>query len=142
MKTIYKGSMFLILLLACALILIGCNKETTSNENKPKTNDTKTADKPADSKPAENKPADNTASTGGDKIGVPECDEYIEKYEACLNSKVPEAQRAAMKSAFEMARKGYKDAASTPQGKSTLAAACKQAMDAAKQATTAYGCTW
>src|SRR5262245_50730836 len=37
-------------------------------------------------------PTSTTASTStGDKIGVPECDEYIEKVEACLNSKVPEA---------------------------------------------------
>ena len=29
-----------------------------------------------------------------DKIGVAECDDFIDKYEACITGKVPEAARA------------------------------------------------
>lgn len=80
----------------------------------------------------------------GDSIGVPECDEYIKKYEACLTkiaAKAP-AVEGPMKQAFETARKGWKDAAANPAGKATLASACKTAMDTAKSTTTAYACEW
>src|SRR5215218_4372359 len=91
----------------------------------------------------------NTASTNGgtttasgDKIGVAECDEYIQKYEACVNSKVPEAMRASIKGSMETARKMWKDAAATPQGKAGLATACKQALETAKSSMGSYGCSW
>ncbi|MDQ3088750.1 MAG: hypothetical protein M3Q78_09145 [Acidobacteriota bacterium] len=95
-----------------------------------------------------NKPANattnvtKTETTTGDKIGVAECDEYIEKYEACINSKVPEAQRAMLKTSFEAQRKAFKDAAANPQAKAGLATGCKQAIETAKQSTSAYSCAW
>jgi hypothetical protein len=89
-----------------------------------------------------NSASSNTSTASGDKVGVPECDDYIAKYEACINSKVPEPMRATVKSSMETARKQWKDLAATPQGKAGLATACKAATDAAKQATSAYGCTW
>ena len=82
-----------------------------------------------------------TVSTTGDKIGVPECDEYVEKYEACI-SKVPEAQRRMLKTNFEQQRESFRKAASTAQGKATLSAQCKQAINLAKQSTVALGCAW
>lgn len=91
----------------------------------------------------------NTASTNsgtttasGDKVGVPECDEYIQKYEACVNSKVPESMRATVKGSLDTARKMWKDAAATPQGKAGLATACKQALETAKTSMGSYGCSW
>jgi hypothetical protein len=81
-------------------------------------------------------------SGGGDKIGVAECDTYLEKYEACLNDKVPESARAVMRSSFEQTRKSWKDLAATPQGRTSPAQACKMADDNAKQAMSAYGCKW
>jgi hypothetical protein len=47
-----------------------------------------------------------------------------------------------MKSAFQAQRNGFKTAASTPQGKATLASTCKQAMETAKSSTAAYSCDW
>jgi hypothetical protein len=89
------------------------------------------------------KTADNTktASTG-DKIGVAECDEYIEKYEACLNEKVPEAQKATFKSSLDTMRKSWKDAASTPAGKDAMKTGCKSALDQAKTSMASFGCKW
>jgi hypothetical protein len=83
-----------------------------------------------------------TTTETADKVGVPECDEYIQKYEACINSKVPEAQRGMYKSSFETMRKSWKDAAANPQGKAALATGCKQALDTAKQTLSAYSCAW
>jgi hypothetical protein len=89
-----------------------------------------------------NKAASGSTTASGDKIGVPECDDYIAKYEACVDSKVPESMRATVKASMETARKQWKDLAATPQGKAGLAQACKAATDTAKQAMSSYGCSW
>ncbi len=82
-----------------------------------------------------------TASSG-DKIGVPECDEFIEKYEACVMNKVPEAARATMKSSIEQMRESWKKVAANPQAKSALAGGCKQTLESTKQSMGAYACAW
>lgn len=70
--------------------------------------------------------------------GVPECDQYLEKIYACISDKVPEAQRDMMKQGIEQSKAGW--AAITD--KSALAAQCKTAMDQAKAAYGAMGCTF
>jgi hypothetical protein len=50
--------------------------------------------------------------------------------------------RAQMESTLKTARDNWKKAAETPQGKGTLAAACKQANDAAAASMKAWGCTF
>ncbi len=86
-------------------------------------------------------PAATTAATG-DKIGVEECDDYLAKYETCIDSKVPAAARATLKASFAQTRNAWRTTAATPEGRAGLAQACKAATTAAKQATAAYGCTW
>jgi hypothetical protein len=81
------------------------------------------------------------AATGG-QIGVPECDEFLTKYEACIQGKVPESVRATFAQSMAQARDGYRQAAAVPAAKATLAASCKQALDATKQAMAAYSCQW
>lgn len=97
---------------------------------------------PANTEAPKNTEVAKTTETTGDKIGVPECDEYIEKYEACLNSKVPEAQRAMFKSSFETMRKTWKESAANPQAKAALATGCKQAIETAKTSMSSFACTW
>ena len=48
-----------------------------------------------------------TIPSSGEKIGIAECDEYIAKYEACTGN-VPEAGRAAYKSALDQTRASWK----------------------------------
>ena len=83
-----------------------------------------------------------TAAPEGGRTGVPECDDYITKYEKCISGKVPEMARGALKTAFETTVEEWKKAAATPEGKAGLAQGCKMAMDAAKQSMAAYGCEW
>jgi hypothetical protein len=78
----------------------------------------------------------------GAQIGVPECDEFLTKYEACIQNKVPESARATFAQAMAQARDSYKQAAAVPAAKATLAASCKQALDSTKQSMSAYGCQW
>jgi hypothetical protein len=73
-------------------------------------------------------------------FGVKECDDYLNAVLACIDTKVPEAARAAMRQGIEQSKSGWQQAASTPQGKAGLATACQQARDAAKAAYAAYGC--
>ncbi|HOU90314.1 MAG TPA: hypothetical protein PLU22_04670 [Polyangiaceae bacterium] len=88
--------------------------------------------------------AEASSAGGGDKIGVPECDEYIEKYEKCLttSTKIPDAAKQSMKGSFDQMRTSWKQAAATPAGKAGLGMGCKQAMESTKQAMAAYGCEW
>src|SRR5687767_4401070 len=127
------------LLVACGG---GDNTDTaTTNTANTKTGNTATTNA-ANTAPANTAPANTAAAPSADKIGVPECDEYIAKYEACINSKVPENMRATFKSAFDSSRKAWRDAAATPQGKAGLATACKAAHDQAKTTLGSYGCSW
>jgi hypothetical protein len=93
--------------------------------------------------PGAKAPAEGTslAVAEGD-FGVPECDSYMRKYMACLDSKVPEAARPMLKQALDQTKAAWKQAASTPAGKAGLAAACTQAEATAKQSMAAYGCEW
>lgn len=87
-------------------------------------------------------PATETqVNAAGDGIGVPECDDYLNKYQACVASKVPEAARASMTQALDQMRSGWRTAATTPEGKAGLASACSQARAAMKTSMSAYGCT-
>jgi len=114
----------------CAAILIGCGKtETSSTGNSNSVGTTSGGG------------SSTTASTG-DKIGIAECDDYIAKYEACVRGKMPEAARAASESALKTARDNWKKTAENAQSRATLAAACKQASDAAAASMKAYGCSW
>ena len=131
-------NILLIAALLCSTIgLAGCPSSTTTNNSNTAVvvNNNKASNTTA---PA-NTTKTETTTTTGDKVGVAECDEYIEKMEACF-TKMPEAQRGMVKNNFDTLRKSWKDAASTPNGKAGLATGCKAALDVAKQS---YNyCTW
>src|SRR6266550_5441613 len=122
----------LIIAVLCAAVLIGCNKtDNMNNSNTPAGNSNRTT---AASTPA--------TVPAGEKIGVPECDDFIAKYDACVSSKVPEAARAQYKSAIAQWRASWKKLAENPATKGTLAAACKQAAAQQETALKSYGCSW
>jgi hypothetical protein len=73
-------------------------------------------------------------------IGVPACDEYLTKYPACLESKVPAMAKTQMMAGFEATKAGWMQMAATPQGKAALEPACQMALSQAKMAMAVYGC--
>ncbi|PYX63659.1 MAG: hypothetical protein DMG78_31445, partial [Acidobacteria bacterium] len=85
----------LILCVLCAAILIGCNKTETGNSNMMAGNSNKTT-------------ATTAPKMTGEKIGVPECDDFIAKYDACVSSKVPETARAQYQNAVKQWRDSWK----------------------------------
>ena len=70
------------------------------------------------------------------------CDDFLTKYDACIVSKVPEAQRAMYKTQIDQTRKTWVDMAKNPSTKATMEATCKQTLDATKASLTAVGCTF
>jgi hypothetical protein len=74
--------------------------------------------------------------------GIAACDEFLTKYDACVGSKIPEAQRATFKTQIDQTRKAWVDMAKNPTTKATMESTCKQTMDATKASLTAYGCSF
>src|SRR6266446_5465029 len=75
-----------------------------------------------------------------EKVGVPECDDFIVKYDACVYSKMPEPARAQFKLAINQWRVSWKKLADNPATRGSLAAACKQATAQQQVALNLYGC--
>ena len=99
--------------------------------------------------PASQPPAATTApattapaASGTSEFGVAECDDYMRKYLACIDTHVPEASRAMVRQQLDQTREQWRQAAATSEGRSALAVGCKAATDAAKAAMGAYGCTF
>jgi len=132
------------LLIFCVLfaaILIGCN--TTGNTNSTTANSNSSSGSTAAGTPATTTPATTTTTAStGDKIGVPECDDFIAKYDACVSAKVPEIARAQFQGAVKQWKDSWKKLAENPATKGSLAAACKQAKEQQEAALKTYGCTW
>ncbi|HEX8129845.1 MAG TPA: hypothetical protein VF527_12145 [Pyrinomonadaceae bacterium] len=123
--------------ISCALLLVACGGSSNSN-NAPASNYNAGKAATNTATPASTAPA-STASVA-DKIGVPECDDYLAKYETCVSSKVPETARAQHEATLAQTRKSWRDLAANPQTKATLAQACKQATESARQSMKSMGC--
>jgi len=124
----------LLILVVCAIALTGCSKsEPTNNSNTANANKATTSTAPASTAPA---------TAAAEKIGVPECDNFIAAYDACVSSKVPETARAQYKTAIAQWRSSWSKLAANPNTKATLAAACKQSAESARASMKSYGCTF
>jgi hypothetical protein len=123
---------------ACVLVLVACSSTSNSN-NAPATNAPAANTNAGKASATATAPASTAASTG-DKIGVPECDDYLDKYENCVSSKVPEAARAQYQATLATTRKSWRDLAANPQTKASLAQACKTATESARQTMKSIGC--
>ena len=76
------------------------------------------------------------------EIGVPACDDYLKKYIACIDDKIPKSARATMERGLDTMKEAWQKAAETKAGRAGLADACKMALDAAKKSMGAFGCEW
>ena len=135
--------------LAClAVISFGCGSGATNTAASKPANTTSAANTTSSTSSTTTTAPANTETAKADSTepgtGVPECDEYIKKYEACLTTIAAKNPQVApsLKSAFEGQRSGFKAAASTPQGKAALAGTCKQAIETAKTSTAQWCTNW
>jgi len=141
---ILAGALFMgIFISACG----GAATNTGTTNTAANKSNTTTTTAPANTTGTSNtETAKTDTAPAGDSVGVPECDEYIKKYEACLTkiaAKAPQVE-GPLKTSFETLRDSWKKAAATPAGKSAMATGCKQALDSAKSnpALSAYACEW
>jgi hypothetical protein len=74
--------------------------------------------------------------------GIAVCDDFLTKYEACIVSKVPAAQKAMFKGQLDQTRRTWADMAKNPGTKSALEDVCKQSIDQIKVAFQPYGCAF
>lgn len=75
-------------------------------------------------------------------VGIAACDDFLTKYDTCVTSKMPEAQRATYKAQLDQTRKAWLDMAKNPSAKSTMEQSCKQTMDAIKASLQSFGCSF
>ena len=137
----------LVLSILCAAILIGCSKTEMSNSNTTADNSNKSATGTTGTTSTSGTSTSGTSTAGtttssGEKIGIPECDDFLTKYEACVSNKVPEAARAQYQTGLKQWRDSWKKMADNPQTKGALAAACKQARDSSEASLKSFGCTF
>ncbi|HET7842517.1 MAG TPA: hypothetical protein VFL14_00080 [Xanthomonadales bacterium] len=81
------------------------------------------------------------ASSTGAPIGIPACDDYLTKYEACISEKVPEPTRETLLKSLAASREAWRQSMSSPGAQAALESACTQAREAARPSLQAYGCT-
>jgi ABC-type uncharacterized transport system auxiliary subunit len=143
MKINLNQTLLTLTIFLCAAAMVGCSN-TAKPVSTAETNKSSVSVEKKDKLPESptNRDTPNVTASSSEKIGVPECDDYIEKYEACITGKVPEAARAAIKSSFEQTRKTWKDLAANPQTKNSLASVCKMSKDAVQKSMEAYKCDW
>jgi hypothetical protein len=136
-------------LLSC-VCLAACGGNQPAPQAQPPAAKPPAAQAPAAQAPAAGAPAAEApgaaaapaAAAPASEFGVLECDNYIAKFTACVDSKVPEAGRAAVRQGLDQMKASWKQLASNPDSRKGLAQACDQALDAAKTSMQAYGCTW
>jgi hypothetical protein len=75
-------------------------------------------------------------------IGVAVCDEFVTKYEACVGSKVPAAQRSAFKGMIDQMKGVWAEAAKDEGSKGDLEAMCKQTAEQANASLKSHGCAF
>jgi hypothetical protein len=74
--------------------------------------------------------------------GVVACDDFLKKYEACVTTKVPEAQRATFKGQLDQTRKMWSDMSKDNNTKAALESTCKQSATQMSAALQGFGCTF
>lgn len=74
-----------------------------------------------------------------DKVGVAACDDFLEKYEACV-PKMPAASQQAVKDSIVQMRTAWKASATDANSRTALESACKGTAQSMNQSMSAYGC--
>jgi hypothetical protein len=79
-------------------------------------------------------------ASGEEEIGIPECDAYIRKYQACLAERVPVEAQTPLRIALDEKRKQWRASATDQYSHATVSDQCRSAMAIARQSMSEYGC--
>src|SRR5215813_13668019 len=129
-------SLLLVSCLVIALLVLACSKQETNRNETTNRSAASNSAAPASASPVA------TVNASAEQVGVPECDKFINEYEACVTTKVPEQARAQFSAAVKTWRTEWKKLAANPQTKAGLVTACKTQLEAARTQMKAYNCTF
>ena len=115
----------LIVVVVCVPFLDGCAGLVTRNNNSNSAKETS------------NSTASKTSSS--EKIGIPECDDFIAKYNACISDHVPEAKKIEYKENIDAFARSWKQLTANSD-RNTVAAACKRHSDITREKMKRFGC--
>ena len=123
-----KSGLLLLVLPALAVLMsIACDKKV-SVENR-------------DSNQTNSRASSTDAGNRGEKIGVPECDDFAAKYEACISDHVPATEQRQYRENIEGYWRAWRQQiAANPDMKAALPAACKQHLEQARITMKKFGC--
>jgi hypothetical protein len=77
----------------------------------------------------------------GDRTGVPQCDTFLDRYQACINEKIPAATRPDYEQALADTRVRFRDAlVAEPSAGPALVKTCQRLAEEARKGTAKYGC--
>jgi hypothetical protein len=135
-----RNTLFVLALISAA-VLLGCYKSATTNNHSNSVSNSNSGTSTNSAGSTTISPSSNTASSG-EKIGVPECDEFLTAYDACINKHVPEAERATYNAGLKEWRDTWRKFAANPATRPTLSSVCKQTIEQARKSMKAYGCAF
>ena len=116
----------LILFLLSAAIMFGCfNSRRSGNDN---------------AQTANTGSANSQLVANVEKIGIPECDEFIAKYETCISDHIPEAKKRQYRENLAAWSRAWRQQMVNTTAKETVAAACKRHIILSREAMKPFGC--
>lgn len=74
--------------------------------------------------------------------GIAVCDQFLDAYESCVTTKMPESVRGQMQTGLDQWRQSWRDLAANAATKESLPQICQQARESSSAAMQAYGCTF
>lgn len=74
--------------------------------------------------------------------GVRECDDYLDKYVACLSLRLGQPEIVPFAGLIKLIAKGWRWSAQTPDGRASLPGICTGAQAKTKALTRTVGCEW
>jgi hypothetical protein len=75
-----------------------------------------------------------------EKIGIPECDEFVAKYEACITDHVPEAKQRQYRENIQAWVKLWRQRMVEAAPREVVVEACKNHIIASRESMKSFGC--
>ena len=83
-----------------------------------------------------------SSSSSGKTTGIPECDDFLNKYETCVRTKFPAAVRPAMMKAITKMWDTYRKLGSRASTRKAMGKSCARTKTTMAKSMARYNCTW
>ncbi|WP_439573259.1 hypothetical protein [Phreatobacter sp.] len=80
------------------------------------------------------------AAAALDQIGIPECDRFISRYEACVTTKVPATHRVTFSQQVAQLRTSWRALAENPDNRAQLEQICRTQGAQMRRGLEPFGC--